>query len=101
MINLILFDFQLGKTKHHKSHHFDVCNDTSMMVGECKPGIGGEPLLGQKTKPRNTKFPAGEGANLPAWVAFDRQVWRKQDYFTLVPDRSSSSSRGLCRRGTN
>ena len=65
---------QLGKSKYHKSHHFDVCNDTSMMVGEAKPGIGGEPLPGQKVKPRNSKFPKGEGSNLPAWVAFDRQV---------------------------
>jgi len=68
------FNASLGKTKHHKSHHFDVCNDTSMMVGEAKPGIGGEPLPGQKCKPRSSKFPAGEGSNLPAWVAFDRQV---------------------------
>ncbi|KAK7090027.1 EF-hand domain-containing family member C2-like isoform X2 [Littorina saxatilis] len=68
------FNPSLGKTKHHKSHHFDVCNETSMMVGEAKPGIGGEPLPFQKAKPRTSKFPKGEGSNLPAWVAFDRQV---------------------------
>lgn len=45
-----------------------------MMVGAEKPGIGGDPLLGQKYKPRNTVFPKGEGSNLPSWVAFDRQV---------------------------
>jgi len=45
-----------------------------MLVGEQKPGIGGEPLRGQKPKPRNSNYPRGEGSNLPAWVAFDRQV---------------------------
>lgn len=65
---------QLGKTKHHKPHHFDICNDVAMMVGETKPGIGGEPRLGQKAKPANSRIPKGEGPNLPAWVAFDRQV---------------------------
>ena len=51
-----------------------MANEVSMMVGAEKPGIGGEALLGQKYKPRNTVFPKGEGSNLPAWVAFDRQV---------------------------
>eukprot|EP00745_Piridium_sociabile_P001304 TRINITY_DN107989_c0_g1_i1.p1 TRINITY_DN107989_c0_g1~~TRINITY_DN107989_c0_g1_i1.p1 ORF type:complete len:748 (+),score=228.62 TRINITY_DN107989_c0_g1_i1:111-2354(+) len=68
------FNSSLGKTKYHKSHHFDVANDVTLMVGEAKPGIGGEPMRGQKAKPRNSKFPKGEGSNLPAWVAFDRQV---------------------------
>lgn len=45
-----------------------------MLVGEEKPGIGGELLRGQKTKPRSSVFPRGDGTNLPAWVAFDRQV---------------------------
>ena len=72
LFNILLL--QLGKTKYHKSHHFDLCNDTSMMVGEAKPGIGGEPLSGQKIKPCNSKFPKGEGGNLPSWIAFDRQV---------------------------
>nr|KAG5693048.1 hypothetical protein BaRGS_028808 [Batillaria attramentaria] len=66
--------YPLGKTKYHKSHHFDVANDVSMLVGEHKPGIGGEPLPFQKSKPRQSVFPKGEGSNLPAWVAFDRQV---------------------------
>lgn len=75
------FNPGLGKTKHHKSHHFDVCNETSLMVGEYKPGIGGEPLLGQKTRPRNSKFPKGEGSSLPSWVAFDRQVLSFDAYY--------------------
>jgi len=75
------FSGQLGKNKYHKSHHFDVCNDVSMMVGHAKPGIGGEPLKGQKLKPRNSNYPRGEGSNLPAWVAFDRQVLCFDAYF--------------------
>ncbi|XP_071085308.1 EF-hand domain-containing family member C2-like isoform X1 [Haliotis cracherodii] len=68
------FNGSMGKTKYHKSHHFDNCNDVSMLVGHEKPGIGGEPLLGQNLRPKNSVFPSGEGSNVPAWVAFDRQV---------------------------
>lgn len=45
-----------------------------MLVGEDKPGIGGEPLPGQKLKPKYSVFPAGMGSDAPAWVAFDKQV---------------------------
>ncbi|XP_033759887.1 EF-hand domain-containing family member C2-like [Pecten maximus] len=75
------FNNSLGKTKHHKSHHFGYKNEVSMLVGEDKPGIGGEPLRGQKLKPRNTMYPSGEGSNVPAWVAFDRQVLCFDAYF--------------------
>ncbi|BFZ06219.1 hypothetical protein BsWGS_09258 [Bradybaena similaris] len=75
------FNRSVGKTKFHKSHHFDYENEISMMVGALKPGIGGEPLLGQKYKPRNTIFPRGEGSSLPSWIAFDRQVLCFDAYF--------------------
>lgn len=66
---------QLGKTKYHKSHHFDIyCNDNHLCVGDTKPGIGGEPRLGQKINTLNSKIPKGEIPSMPAWVAFDRQV---------------------------
>ncbi|WAR28655.1 EFHC2-like protein [Mya arenaria] len=68
------FNPAVGKNKFHKSHHFDVSNDVSMLVGHEKPGIGGELLRGQKLKAKNSNYPRGEGSNLPAWVAFDRQV---------------------------
>ena len=45
-----------------------------MLVGEHKPGIGGDKLLGQKPKPQYSKIPPGQGNAGPAWVAFDRQV---------------------------
>lgn len=52
-----------------------------MLVGHEKPGIGGEPLRGQKPKVKNSAFPSGEGSSLPAWVAFDRQVLCFDAYF--------------------
>lgn len=75
------FNKSLGQNKYHKSHHFDVSNDVSMLVGHQKPGIGGEPLRGQKLKAKNSAYPRGEGSNLPAWVAFDRQVLCFDAYF--------------------
>lgn len=47
-----------------------------MLVGEDKPGIGGEPLPGQKLKPKYSVFPEGMGSGAPAWVTFDKQVCR-------------------------
>ncbi|XP_050405661.2 EF-hand domain-containing family member C2 [Patella vulgata] len=67
------FKSTLGKTKHHKSHHFDYSNDVAMLVGQSKPGIGGEPIKGQVIKPRMSSFPRGE-TQLPNWVAFDQKV---------------------------
>uniref|UniRef100_H2ZJ44 DM10 domain-containing protein n=1 Tax=Ciona savignyi TaxID=51511 RepID=H2ZJ44_CIOSA len=75
------FNKSLGKEKFHKSHHFDYCNDVSMLVGEQRPGIGGELLLGQKKRSKHSVFPKGEGSNAPAWVSFDRQVLCFQAYF--------------------
>ncbi|XP_070539329.1 EF-hand domain-containing family member C2-like [Ptychodera flava] len=75
------FNPKLGREKYHKSHHFDYCNDVSLLVGEHKPGIGGDRLLGQKAKPRQSNIPRGEGNAAPAWVAFDRQVLCFDAYF--------------------
>ncbi|XP_025079463.1 EF-hand domain-containing family member C2-like isoform X2 [Pomacea canaliculata] len=72
----------LGKTKYHKSHHFDIyCNDNHLCVGDTKPGIGGEPRLGQKINALNSKIPKGEIPSMPAWVAFDRQVLSFDAYY--------------------
>ncbi|KAM4701524.1 EF-hand domain-containing family member C2 [Discoglossus pictus] len=75
------FNRNLGKEKFHKSQHFGYYNDISMLVGEEKPGIGGEPLLGQKLKPKFSVFPRGIGSDAPSWVAFDKQVLSFQAYF--------------------
>lgn len=45
-----------------------------MLVGESKPGIGGEPLLGQKMKHKYSVFTKEVGSDAPSWVAFDKQV---------------------------
>lgn len=52
-----------------------------MLVGEEKPGIGGDLLRGQKMRPRNSAIPRGSGSALPSWVAFDRQVLCFDAYF--------------------
>ncbi|XP_036395881.1 EF-hand domain-containing family member C2, partial [Megalops cyprinoides] len=61
----------LGKEKFHKSQHFDYAHGVPFLVGFDKPGIGGELLLGQKSKP---KFSSEGGSNVPSWLAFDKQV---------------------------
>eukprot|EP00118_Oscarella_pearsei_P002935 m.12276 g.12276 ORF g.12276 m.12276 type:complete len:731 (+) comp23948_c0_seq3:84-2276(+) len=76
-----VFERDLSKTRHHKSHAFDYRNDVSVFVGEKKPGIGGIPLPGQDLKQNTSVFPPGEGTALPSWVAFDRQVLRFYAYF--------------------
>ncbi|XP_054829928.1 EF-hand domain-containing family member C2 isoform X2 [Eublepharis macularius] len=80
---------ELGKEKFHKSQHWSYCNRVSMLVGEDKPGIGGEPLLGQKLKPKYSIFPRGVGNDAPSWVAFDKQVLSFDAYFDEeVPDKN-------------
>ena len=52
-----------------------------MNVGEEKPGIGGDPRLGQKQRVNNSFIPRGSGPAVPAWVAFDKQVLAFDAYF--------------------
>ncbi|KAF6040012.1 EFHC2 [Bugula neritina] len=75
------FSKNLGKEKFHKSHHFDYVNRDVAKMMEDKAGIGGVPLPGQDLTPKNSVFPRGEGANQPAWVAFDKQVLSFNGYF--------------------
>lgn len=67
--------------KYHKSHQFDIKNEVALNVGEEKPGIGGDPRLGQRTRVNNSFIPRGSGPALPAWVAFDKQVLAFDAYF--------------------
>ena len=53
-----------------------------MLVGEAKPGIGGERLPFQKLPPPNSYIPRGQGTDLPSWVAFDKQVIIKNMIYT-------------------
>ncbi|KAM8975335.1 EF-hand domain-containing family member C2 isoform 1-T1 [Pelodytes ibericus] len=88
------FNRNLGKEKFHKSQHFGYNNDISMLVGEGRPGIGGEPLIGQKRKPKFSVFPKGVGSDAPSWVAFDKQVLSFIAYFQEeVPQRQDESYR--------
>lgn len=60
--------------KYHKSQHFDFSNGVAMLLGDEKPGIGGEPLTGQKLRPKYSIYPKGKDNDLPSWMAFDKQV---------------------------
>ncbi|XP_063967600.1 EF-hand domain-containing family member C2-like [Lytechinus pictus] len=75
------FNPRLGKDKFHKSQHFDYSNEVPMMVGEHKPGIGGDKRLGQKLKPETSSIPQGQGNSSPSWVAFDKQVLHFDAFF--------------------
>uniref|UniRef100_A0A3Q3FMN1 EF-hand domain (C-terminal) containing 2 n=1 Tax=Kryptolebias marmoratus TaxID=37003 RepID=A0A3Q3FMN1_KRYMA len=70
-----------GKERFHKSQHFDISNGVPMLAGSEKPGIGGEPLVGQKNKPKYSVYPKGEGSGQPSWVALDKQVLCFDAYF--------------------
>ncbi|XP_030315196.1 EF-hand domain-containing family member C2 [Calypte anna] len=84
----------IGKEKFHKSQLWGYCNNVAMLVGEGKPGIGGEPLPGQKLKPKYSMFPEGMGTDAPAWVAFDKQVLSFDAYFEEeVPDKNQEPYR--------
>lgn len=66
------FNHDIGKTKFHKSHHFDICNNITQPVGESKPGIGGEPRPDQLVSPASSNI--GRGNDQPTWISFDRKV---------------------------
>ncbi|KAM5221444.1 EF-hand domain-containing family member C2 [Ctenodactylus gundi] len=68
------FSSNVGKEKFHKSQHWGFYNNIRMLLGEDKPGIGGEPLRGQKVKPRFSTYLKDEGFNTPPWEAFDKKV---------------------------
>jgi len=55
--------------------------DVTLMVGESKPGIGGERLPCQKMPAPHSSVPAGDNFDLPSWVAFDKQVLSFDGYF--------------------
>jgi len=52
---------QVGQTNFPKPHHFDVNDDVT--------------LLADRSRPISSQIPRGSGGpDLPAWVAFDKQV---------------------------
>ncbi|KAM8858253.1 EF-hand domain-containing family member C2 isoform 1-T1 [Synchiropus picturatus] len=79
-------DKQIQMDKFHKSQHFDYTNGIPMMVGSIKPGIGGEPLKGQKAKPKQSVYPKAQCNDLPSWVTFNKQALCFDAYFKeIVP----------------
>jgi len=59
---------QVGQTNFPKPHHFDVNDDVTM--------------LASKTRPVHSIIPRGSGPDLPAWVAFDKQVLSFDAFYT-------------------
>ncbi|KAM9576566.1 EF-hand domain-containing family member C2 [Trichechus inunguis] len=88
------FNRNVGKEKFHKSQHWGFCNNVRMLVSDEKPGIGGEPLFGQKLKPKYSMYPKGTESDVPSWVAFDKQVLSFDAYMEdEVPDKSQEDYR--------
>ncbi|XP_074551236.1 EF-hand domain-containing family member C2 isoform X2 [Halichoeres trimaculatus] len=83
---------QLGKERFHKSQHWDTFDGVPMLVGSEKPGIGGEPLYGQKNKPTFSVYPRGQGSDLPAWLAFDKQALCFEAYFQEAVTESQTET---------
>ncbi|KAJ7403333.1 EF-hand domain-containing family member C2 [Pitangus sulphuratus] len=83
------FRRNIGGENFHKPQRWGYCNNVPMLFEE-KPGIGGQPLLDQRPKPKYTEFPAGMGSNPPAWIAFDKQdvtklrEWSTYSFFVTM-----------------
>lgn len=60
---------QIGQTNFPKPHHFDREHDVTY-------------LTSANPRPNNSKIPRGDGADLPAWVAFDKQVLSFDAFYT-------------------
>uniref|UniRef100_A0A8C2Z3N1 EF-hand domain-containing family member C2 n=1 Tax=Cyclopterus lumpus TaxID=8103 RepID=A0A8C2Z3N1_CYCLU len=85
---------QLGKERFHKSQHFEYYNQFPMLAGSEKPGIGGEPLVGQTIKPKYSVYPKGQGSELPSWIAFDKQALCFEAFFQeAVPEAQDETYR--------
>lgn len=73
-IKVSFFQFQIGKTRFHKSHHFDKF-EVPYLTDKERPGIGGTTLYNSKSERLYPSIYArGDGAEIPAWIAYDRQV---------------------------
>ncbi|XP_058116379.1 EF-hand domain-containing family member C2 [Anopheles ziemanni] len=73
----------IGRSKFHKSHHFDQRNQVCILVDAQRPGIGGKPLLPtdcpEYTLP--SLYPPKYAPARPAWLEYDRQVLCFYGYF--------------------
>ncbi|XP_035890805.1 EF-hand domain-containing family member C2 [Anopheles stephensi] len=73
----------IGRSKFHKSHHFDQRNQVCILADAKRPGIGGTPLLATDS-PEYTLpslYPPKYGPSRPGWLEYDRQVLCFYGYF--------------------
>lgn len=66
--------FQIGQSRFHKSHHFDVTSDVPYLSDKERPGIGGVPIPGRGINKYPSLYTRGDSLELPPWIVFDRQV---------------------------
>lgn len=73
---------QIGQTRFHKSHHFELF-EVPYLSDKERPGIGGAAL---QTKPQSypSIYARGDVSELPTWVAYDRQVRNEYLIFFIV-----------------
>ncbi|XP_077987927.1 EF-hand domain-containing family member C2-like [Glandiceps talaboti] len=70
----------LLRENFRKSQHFDYSDGVGQWVGRRKPGIGGEPILGQVPRSRRSQL-RGTDRSLPSWVTYDKKILCFDAYF--------------------
>lgn len=80
---LLFHNPDVTKTKHHLSHHWEICKGVSMLSAAPRPGIGGTPIANPDAAPHKlpSLYPPYEGPLLPPWLAYDKQVLCFRGYF--------------------
>ncbi|KAM7539238.1 hypothetical protein Aperf_G00000058353 [Anoplocephala perfoliata] len=51
------------------------------LYNDNRPGIGGDPLPGQRIEPPKSNYPIGHGPMMPAWITFDKNALCFDAYF--------------------
>ncbi|XP_070539328.1 EF-hand domain-containing family member C2-like isoform X2 [Ptychodera flava] len=70
----------IARENYRKSQHFDYTHGVPQWVGTRKPGIGGQPLLGQKPRSRQSQLPQVD-RSVPKWIAYDKKILVFDAYF--------------------
>ncbi|XP_049854500.1 EF-hand domain-containing family member C2-like isoform X1 [Schistocerca gregaria] len=68
------FTNTIGQTRFHKPHHFELYNKLPILSVREKPGIGGESVTKSESEKRINLPKPAEAPELPAWIAYDKQV---------------------------
>ncbi|XP_055609941.1 EF-hand domain-containing family member C2-like [Uranotaenia lowii] len=74
---------ELGRTRYHKSHHFDQWNRICMLADKKRPGIGATPLTPAEGPEYclPSLYPPRSGPLLPSWLTYDKKVLCFHAYF--------------------